>query len=130
MPSKVRLQGAASRVVRMTSDSAPKEITVTFAVGEDLPVGDLYATATSRGDVVALDVVDATGSDGVVTIVTTLDPNDFEAFGRRVWTVEVGTFDDGSGDNDTSYVLFSGSVAFEQVIPNVIASTSIQEAAS
>lgn len=128
---KIRLQGAATRVVRITSDSAPQEITVTFTEGEDLPDGELYATATSRGEQIMLDVADMTGSDGQVVVVATVDPYDFEAYGRRVWAVEVGTFDDVSGsDSDTSYVMFTGTVVFEQVIPTVIESTVIEEAAS
>lgn len=133
MPTKVRLSGSTSRVLRLNSSSGPREVIVTFATGEDLPAGDLYATATSRDDEILLDVFDATGSDGVVTVVATVDPADLEEFGRRVWTVEVGTLDGGSGsgsEDDTAYVMFAGSVVFDQVTPKVIASTTIQEAAS
>lgn len=133
MPTKVRLSGSTSRVIRLNSSSGPREVIVTFATGEDLPAGDLYATATSRDDEILLDVFDATGSDGVVTVVATVDPADLEEYGSRLWTVEVGTLDGGSGsggEDDTAYVMFSGSVAFTQITPNVIASTTIAEAAS
>lgn len=132
MPTKVRLAGSTSRVVRIRSTSAPREIVVVFATGEDLPTGDLYATATNGDDTVNMDVFDATGSDGIVTVIATIDPNDFEAYGPRVWRLEVGVLDEGSGGSgdDAAYVMFAGSVVFEQVIAKVIASTTIQEAAS
>lgn len=133
MPTKVRLPGSTSRVIRLNSSPGPREVIVTFATGEDLPAGDLYATATSRGDEIVLDVFDATGSDGIVTVVATVDPADLEEYGNRLWAVEVGTLDPGVGsgdEDDTAYIMFAGSVAFTQITPNVIASTTIQEAGS
>lgn len=128
MPTKTRLAGAAYRGIRMDSDSPVTTVEVTFAVGEDLPAGDLYATATSKTDTVALVPADATGSDGIVTVQVDIDPLDFEPYGQRTWSVEMGTFDDSSGE--TYFVMFSGSLFFTVQTPAVIASTTVQEAGS
>ena len=128
MPTKVRLPGAAYRGIRLDSDSPLTTVEVTFAAGQELPAGELYATATSRGDTVELVPLDVTGSDGVVTIQVDIDPADFEEFGRRTWAVEVGTFDDSSGE--TLFVMFSGAISFTVVTPPVIASTTVTEAGS
>ena len=128
--SKVRLSGAVARVIQFNTDSTPKDVTITFAVGQDLPAGDLYATATSRGTVITLDPVDITGSDEVATVQVTLDPDDFVAYGSRAWAVEVGTLDEVSGGDATAYVMFAGSVAFREMLPTVIASTTIEEIGS
>lgn len=128
MAERVRLAGAAYRGIRMDSESPVMTVEVTFVAGEDLPAGELYATATSRGDTVTLVPADVTGSDGVVTVQVDLDPADFEEYGRRTWAVEIGTFDDSSGE--TFFVMFSGSLSFIVVTPPVIASTTVQEAGS
>jgi len=128
MADKVHLSGATYKGVRMDSGSPVTTVEVTFAPGEDLPPGDLYATATSRSDTVTLVPVDMTGSDGVVVVQLDLDPLDFDEYGRRTWAVEMGTFDDSSGE--THYVMFSGSVFFTVQVPAVIASTTVQEAGS
>jgi hypothetical protein len=128
MADKVHLSGATYKGVRMDSGSPVTTVEVTFAPGEDLPPGDLYATATSRSDTVTLVPVDMTGSDGVVVVQLDLDPLDFDEYGRRTWAVEMGTFDDSSGE--TYYVMFSGSVFFTVQVPAVIASTTVQEAGS
>lgn len=128
MPAREILAGATYRGIRMSSDSAVTTVEVTFAEGEGLPAGELYATATSRGDTVTLVPADVTGSDGIVTVQVDLDPLDFEEYGRRTWAVELGTFDDSSGE--TYYVIFSGSLFFTVQTPAVIASTTVQEAGS
>jgi hypothetical protein len=131
MPTeKIILRGVGSRVIRLQSGAAAREITIVFADGEELPPGDLYATASSRGDVVELDVFDATGSDGITTVVATLDPGDLESFGGRIWTLEVGTLEEGSGDDATAYVMFAGSAVYRENLPSQIASTTIQEIGS
>jgi hypothetical protein len=127
---KIRLRGASTRAMSLVTGAAPREVTIVFAEGEDLPVGTLYATATSRGEVVELVPYDLTGSDGIVTVQVTVDPEDFAAYGSRTWALEVGTLDDGSGDDDTAYVMFSGWVSYREESPNVIASTTIEEAGS
>jgi ribosomal protein L27 len=127
---KIRLRGSSSRVVTLATDSPAKTLTIVFAEGEDLPAGDLYATATGKGDTVTITPYDITGSDGIVTVEVTLDPEDFAAYGTRGWKFEVGTLVDGSGDDDTAYVLFAGSIAFREDVPNVIASTTVEEAGS
>lgn len=128
MPDKVTLAGATYRGIRMDSDSAVTTVEVAFVEGQDLPAGELYATATSRSDTVTLAPADVTGSDGIVTVQVDLDPIDFEEYGRRTWAVELGTFDDSSGE--TYYVMFSGSLFFTVETPAVIASTTVQEAGS
>lgn len=128
MSEKVILAGATYRGIRMDSDSAVTTVEVTFVEGEDLPDGDLYATATSGQDSVMLDPVDVTGSAGPVTIQVDIDPTDFEEYGRRTWALEMGTFDDSSGE--TSYVMFRGALFFTVAIPLVIASTTVQEGGS
>jgi len=128
--TKVRLAGAVARVIQFNTESTPVDLTVTFAVGQDLPAGDLYATATSRGTVLTLDPIDITGSDEVAAVQVTIDPGDFESYGSRVWAVEVGTLDEVSGDDATAYVMFAGSVAFREMLSTVIASTTIEELGS
>jgi hypothetical protein len=117
-------------VIQFNTESTPVDLTVTFAVGQDFPAGDLYATATSRGTVLTLDPIDITGSDEVAAVQVTIDPNDFESYGSRVWAVEVGTLDEVSGDDATAYVMFAGSVAFREMLSGVIASTTIEELGS
>lgn len=131
MPTnKIRLAGAAARVIQFNTESNPRDLTITFAAGQELPAGDLYATATSRGTVITLDPFDITGSDEVTAVQVTIDPEDFESYGSRVWAVEVGTLDEVSGDDATAYVMFAGSVAFREMPTTVIASTTIEELGS
>jgi hypothetical protein len=130
MPTeKIRLAGASTRAIVLSTGAAPRDVTIVFAEGEDLPAGELYATATSKAEVVELVPYDITGSDGIVTVQFTVDPDDFSSFGTRTWRLEAGTLEEASG-GDTAYVMFSGSVSYREALPNVIASTTIEEAGS
>jgi len=130
MPTKVRLTGAASRAIRLSTGSSAREITITFAEGEELPAGELYATATYRGDTVTLTPYDVTGSDGIAAVQVTVAPEDFEEYGSRTWQLEVGTLDSGSGSgsgDDTAYVMFYATVNFRAIVPDVIDSSTVEE---
>jgi|688.fasta_scaffold380063_1 hypothetical protein len=130
MPTKVRLSGAASRAIRLATGSSAREITITFAEGEELPAGDLYATATYRDDTITLTPYDVTGSDGIAAVQVTVAPEDFEEYGSRTWQLEVGTLDAGSGSgsgDDTAYVMFYATVNFREIVPSVIDSTTVEE---
>lgn len=131
--TKTFLNGATFRAIRMDSESPITSVIVTFATGQELPAGDLYATAVSGEDIVELVIEDVTGSDGLVTVAIDLDPVDFEDYGRRRWELEAGTFDGGSGSgsgDDVAHVMFSGSLTFRVTTPVVISSTTIEEAGS
>lgn len=133
MPGRTVVRGASAVSLSLQTGSQPREITITFAEGEELPEGELYATATSRGTVLDLDVQETGGSGDPVEVVVTVDPDELAEYGTRQWSIEAGVLDSGSGsgeEDDTVSVILTGSVGYRVVLPAVIVSTVIQEAGS
>jgi hypothetical protein len=129
----VVLRGASAVYLALQTGSQPREITITFAEDEPLPDGELYATATSRGTVLDLDIQETGGSGDPVEVVVTVDPDELAEYGTRQWSIEAGVLDSGSGsgeEDDIVSVILTGSVGYRVVLSPQIASTVVQEAGS
>lgn len=136
MLTRVRLEGSTRRTIGLKSGDFPRIILVTFVSVDAFPDGDLYAIAVSNGVQILLNVQAQTVS-GFLKVAAKVSPADMEEFGTRTWAIEFGTLvgglsllDGGLGSHGTgtAYVMFEGSVVYEQVPPKVITSTTILEA--
>jgi hypothetical protein len=128
---KQRLSGSARRLVNLRSTDDIREIVITITEGQTLPAGTLAAVATAGDDEIVLDVSEqmGSGSGDEDQVVALLDPYDFSAYGGNIrWNVEVTITDetDASAETWTAYVLFSGTVIFQETETKVIQSTVIQ----
>lgn len=131
---KQRLSGSARRLVTLRSTDDIREVVITITEGQELPAGTLAAVATAGQDEIVLDVSEemGSGSGDEDQVVALLDPYDFAAFGPNRWNVEITITDetDDSAETWTAYVLFSGTVLFQETETKVIQSTVIQEVGS
>jgi hypothetical protein len=120
----IRLAGAANRILFLASNGPDGVLRIQFSEGEDLPAGELVATATAGEDVIDLFPEEDEASAGVLVEVPLLVA-DFDDYGNRDWRLVVAVEDDGSSgsEDDVRYILFTGTLRFVVVIPPVITST-------
>jgi hypothetical protein len=132
MMADIRLVGAANRLLFLTSNTVGQVLRIEFAEGEELPAGELVATATSGDDVIDLFPEEEEASAGVLVEVP-LYTDDFDEYGQRDWQLVVAVQDYGSigseegssGDeDDVRYILFTGTLRFIVIPPRVITSTT------
>jgi hypothetical protein len=129
----IRLVGAANRLLFLTSNTVGQVLRIEFAEGEELPPGELVATATSGEDVIDLFPEEDEASAGVLVEVP-LFTDDFDEYGQREWRIVVAVEDEGSigsdegssGEEDNvRYILFTGTLRFLVIPPRVITSTTV-----
>ena len=129
----IRLVGAANRLLFLTSNTVGQVLRIEFAEGEELPAGELVATATSGDDVIDLYPEEDEASAGVLVEVP-LYTDDFDDYGQRDWRLLVAIEDEGSigsdegssGEEDNvRYILFTGTLRFLVIPPRVITSTTL-----
>jgi hypothetical protein len=129
----IRLVGAANRLVFLASNGPDRVIRIEFAEGEELPPGELVATATAGEDIIDLFPEEDEASAGVLVEVPLL-VEDFDEYGQRDWRLLVAVEDEGSigsdegssGEEDNvRYILFTGTLRFQAIPPKVIISTTL-----
>jgi hypothetical protein len=129
----IRLVGAANRLLFLTSNTVGQVLRIEFAEGEELPAGELVATATSGDDVIDLYPEEDEASAGVLVEVP-LYTDDFDEYGQRDWRLLVAVEDEGSigsdegssgEDDNVRYILFTGTLRFLVIPPRVITSTTL-----